>query len=139
AGSVELPGLAEADSSDPNVIIPGRMSKAPLVLEQLGSELPGGRDAQGRPQAPVARIERTDVPLDSPHFKYDNSQMYGVSRIAGESIEFSAEDSSDLQGGIVSYEWSFGDGTVVTTTSPVVTHNFPHPNGGDYDVRVTVT
>lgn len=139
AGSVELPGLAEADSSDPNVIIPGRMIKAPLVLEQLGFELPGGRDAQGRPQAPVARIERTDVPPDSPHFKYDNYQMYGVSRIAGESIEFSAEDSSDLQGGIVSYEWSFGDGTVVTTTSPVVTHNFPHPNGGDYDVRVTVT
>jgi subtilisin family serine protease len=139
AGSVELPGLAEQDSHNPSVTIPGRMIKAPLVLEQLGFELPGGRDAQGRPQAPVARIKLLDVPPDSPHFKYDNYQMYGISRIAGESVSFSAEDSSDLQGGIVSYEWSFGDGTVVTTTSPTVTHNFPNPVGGNYDVRVTVT
>jgi hypothetical protein len=27
----------------------------------------------------------------------------------------------------------------VTTTSPTVTHNFPNPVGGNYDVRVTVT
>lgn len=139
AGAVELPGLAEQDSADPEVTIPGRMIKAPLVLEHLGIPLPGGRDNQGRPQAPVARIKIPDIPVDSPHYKYDNYQMYGVSRIAGESVSFTAAQSSDLQGGIVSYQWSFGDGNVATTTTPTITHNFPNPIGGKYDVRVTVT
>jgi hypothetical protein len=137
AGAVELPGLAAQDAKDANhPTIPGRMINAPLVLEQLGFPLPGGRDAQGRPQAPVARIALQDLPPDNNH--HTHYQLYGISRLPGESVSFTAAESSDLQGGIVSYEWSFGDGTVVTTTTPTATYNFPNPIGGNYDVRVTV-
>ncbi len=132
AGAVELPGLQTQDSTTQQPIA-GRMVKAPLVLEQLGFALPGGRDGQGREQAPTARIKLQNEP------DHSNYQLYGLSLLPGESIGFTAADSSDAQGGIVSYQWAFGDGTTVTTTTPTVTHNFPNAVGGRYDVRVTVT
>lgn len=133
AGAVELPGLQTQDSAS-NAPIAGRMIKAPLVLEQLGFALPGGRDGQGREQAPTARIKLQNEPDHS-----NNYQLYGLSLLPGESVGFTAADSSDAQGGITSYEWSFGDGTTVTTATPTVSHNFPNAIGGRYDVRVTVT
>lgn len=133
AGSVELPGLQTQDSTTQQPIA-GRMIKAPLVLEQLGFALPGGRDGQGREQAPTARIKLQNEPDHS-----NNYQLYGLSLLPGDSVGFTAAESSDEQGGIVSYEWSFGDGTTVTTSTPTVTHNFPNAVGGRYNVRVTVT
>ncbi|WP_404311373.1 PKD domain-containing protein [Agrococcus terreus] len=45
-----------------------------------------------------------------------------------------ASASSDPEGGIAAYEWSFGDGT--TATGPVVAHDYAE--AGDYEVRLTV-
>ena len=133
AGAVELPGLGTHDSTSGQPIA-GRMIKAPLVLEQLGFALPGGRDGQGREQAPTARIKLQNEPDHSANY-----QLYGLSLLPGDSVGFTAAESSDAQGGIVSYQWSFGDGTTLTTTTPAVTYTFPNALGGRYDVRVTVT
>jgi PKD repeat protein len=46
--------------------------------------------------------------------------------------------SSDPEGGyIVRYQWDFGDGKTYTSTSPEVSHKYP--NGGKYEVTLTVT
>lgn len=37
---------------------------------------------------------------------------------------FSAAGSTDSDGSVVRYEWSFGDGTTATTTTPEVTHTY---------------
>lgn len=133
AGAVELSGLQTQDSTSGQPIA-GRMIKAPLVLEQLGFALPGGRDTQGREQAPTARIKLQNEPDHS-----NNYQLYGLSLLPGDSVGFTAADSSDAQGGLVTYQWSFGDGTTLTTATPAVTYTFPNAVGGRYDVRVTVT
>jgi PKD repeat protein len=54
---------------------------------------------------------------------------------AGSWIQFNASASSDPDGAITSYEWSFGDGTV--DTGAIVWH--PFTAGGVYPVTLTVT
>ena len=53
----------------------------------------------------------------------------------GESITFSAAGSSDANGNITSYEWDFGDGNAASG----VTVSHAWPEGGNYDVKLTVT
>jgi hypothetical protein len=52
----------------------------------------------------------------------------------GQNVTFDASKSVDV-GRIVSYEWSFGDGT--NATGPVVSHLYD--KGGTYQVRLNVT
>ena len=44
-------------------------------------------------------------------------------------MTFDASGSTDREGGIgggiVQYQWSFGDGTTETTTTPTVSHTYP--------------
>lgn len=51
------------------------------------------------------------------------------------TCNFNANASSDTDGSIVAYDWSFGDGK--TSTGPAVTNNYA--NAGDYTVTLTVT
>ena len=53
----------------------------------------------------------------------------------GESVSFSATDSADPDGDIVSYNWDFGDGD--TDAGISVEHTYPH--SGHYTVTLTVT
>lgn len=59
---------------------------------------------------------------------------------AGESVTFDAGASADQDsangGGIVSYLWSFGDGSTESSSSPVVSHAFSA--AGSYRVMLTV-
>jgi len=50
-------------------------------------------------------------------------------------VQFDGTGSSDTDGSIVSYNWSFGDGS--TSTGPFVTHTFFYP--GTYPVTLRVT
>lgn len=50
---------------------------------------------------------------------------------------FNAGASSDSDGSIVSYRWDFGDGTVITRTTPTISHTYA--TSGSYGVRLTVT
>jgi PKD repeat protein len=54
---------------------------------------------------------------------------------AGTSIAFSATGSSDPDGTIASYAWSFGDGATATSASP--THSYAAP--GSYTATLVVT
>jgi len=54
----------------------------------------------------------------------------------GESITFSAADSTDPDGNIISYEWHFGDGN--TASGATVTHDYSD-KGGTYNITLTVT
>lgn len=56
---------------------------------------------------------------------------------ARRSSSFSAVGSSDPDGQVVRYDWSFGDGESATTTGPTTTHAYRR--GGDYTASVTVT
>ncbi len=53
------------------------------------------------------------------------------------SIEFDASFSSDLDGYITQYDWSFGDGTTQTTNSAIINHDYK--KRGNYVVTLTVT
>lgn len=54
----------------------------------------------------------------------------------GESITFSATDSTDPDGNIISYEWHFGDGN--TVSGATVNHDYSD-KGGTYNIKLTVT
>lgn len=53
----------------------------------------------------------------------------------GETVTFNGSDSTGQ--GSLTYQWDFGDGTVVTNTGPAQTHQFQA--AGSYTVRLTVT
>lgn len=53
--------------------------------------------------------------------------------LVSEEITFDASESYDVDGGIVSYEWNFGDGN--TSSGRVVAHTYSTP--GDYAVSLT--
>lgn len=57
------------------------------------------------------------------------------SALIGETIEFDASGSFDPDGTIISYSWTFGDGT--TGTGPKPTHAYA--SAGTYTVKLTVT
>jgi len=52
-------------------------------------------------------------------------------------VTFNASKSYDVEGTIISYKWSFGDGNTTTVTNPIVFHTFTDP--GNYTVTLTVT
>jgi PKD repeat protein len=60
-----------------------------------------------------------------------------VSPIVGETVTFNASGSHDLDGTIISYSWSFGDGNTTTTSNPIITHAYT--SHGGYTITLTVT
>lgn len=55
----------------------------------------------------------------------------------GLTCSFDASGSTDSNGTIQRYEWTFGDGTSQTTTSPSTRHTYPSPGG--YYTYLTIT
>jgi PKD repeat protein len=55
---------------------------------------------------------------------------------SGLICRFDASGSSDSDGLVVAYAWTFGDGTILTTSDPVVVHQY---RPGTYTVRLTVS
>ena len=56
---------------------------------------------------------------------------------AGTPVSFNASTSSDPDGTIAAYAWSFGDGSSQTTSSPLSTHVYA--TAGNYTATLTVT
>lgn len=54
--------------------------------------------------------------------------------VTGSELVFDGRGSSDADGGITSWEWTFGDGA--SASGPVVRHAYAEP--GEYEVRLTV-
>jgi PKD repeat protein len=59
-----------------------------------------------------------------------------VSPTHGTPTAFDASTSSDPDGSIPSYIWSFGDGTTQTTTTPTITHTYA--TAGTFTAKLTV-
>ena len=55
--------------------------------------------------------------------------------IVNQTITFNASNSTDSDGNVTNYEWSFGDGN--TGTEKITTHSYSL--AGDYIVNLTVT
>jgi len=78
------------------------------------------------------------VEAAQPPANQDPSAAFGASPTdpeTGQQVSFDASSSSDADGSIVSYEWSFGDGETATGATPA--HSYDSP--GQYDVTLTVT
>ena len=57
--------------------------------------------------------------------------------IVNQAIIFNASNSHDPDGYIANYEWDFGDGNIINTTTPIITHSYQL--AGNYNVTLTVT
>ncbi|PAJ75288.1 hypothetical protein CJF42_05875 [Pseudoalteromonas sp. NBT06-2] len=87
----------------------------PQVASIFNNQVPVGDNASGGSnQAPVAEI---------------------TSNCNGLSCSFSAENSSDVDGSIINYQWQFGDGN--TASGSLNQHAYIQ--GGTYSVSLTVT
>jgi len=56
---------------------------------------------------------------------------------AGKATKFNASKSSDSDGTVASYHWSFGDGSSVTTTKATISHTYK--KAGKYKATLIVT
>jgi PKD repeat protein len=76
------------------------------------------------------------ISISSPEFYHipEIIVYYPTTVDIGQNVTFDAHHSVDV-GFIVSYEWSFGDGT--NATGPVVSHSYD--NAGTYQVKLNVT
>jgi PKD repeat protein len=57
--------------------------------------------------------------------------------VVDEIITFNASGSYDPDGIITKYEWNFGNGDIIDTTEPIITHSYAL--AGDYTVNLMVT
>ncbi|KAF5438187.1 PKD repeat-containing protein [Candidatus Methanophagaceae archaeon] len=57
--------------------------------------------------------------------------------IVAQSITFNASNSTDPDGNITKYEWTFGDGNITNTTESITTYSYA--SAGTFTVNLTVT
>lgn len=63
---------------------------------------------------------------------------FGVKRLRpGVAGPLNAAASTDPDGSVTGFAWSFGDGATATTSAPTISHKFAKP--GKYSVQLTVT
>jgi len=97
------------------VILTGCIKETPMTPTPTATSTPTVTSA---PVSPIAKASATPRTAN-----------------VGESITFSATDSTDPDGTITSYEWDFGDGT----TASGATVNHVYSKGIHYTVKLTVT
>ncbi len=72
------------------------------------------------------------LPDQAPFASFTFAQVPGTMQ-----VNFDASASTTPTGTIVSYQWNFGDGSMLTTASPLTSHVYTVP--GAYTVTLTVT
>lgn len=98
-------------------------------------------DEQGQPLSDGHPVD-TGIVFHDGVTAYFTPNQGPVGRVAltgrsGKTRTFSAADSSDTDGRVASYAWTFGDGTTAVTTTPEVTHAYR--GRGPWSVSVVVT
>lgn len=59
-----------------------------------------------------------------------------TTKVSGATVHLNGRKSSDSDGTVAEYEWSFGDGKRATTTGPTTSHTYK--KAGRYKVKLTV-
>lgn len=59
-----------------------------------------------------------------------------TTKVSGATVHLNGRKSSDSDGTVAKYEWSFGDGKRATTTGPTASHTYK--KAGRYKVKLTV-
>jgi outer membrane protein assembly factor BamB len=99
---------------------------------------PGPSDETGAFQNAPGQV---DLPEESRALLREHPEAYFATStergLAPLSVVFDGSGSSDLQGPVVTWKWSFGDGTVATGSSSVVSHVYATP--GIYVASLIVT
>jgi hypothetical protein len=89
-------------------------------------------DDDGRASAPVAVAVRASDPPTA-------AAAVPAKGRSGSAVTFDASASTDADGSIVSYRFTFGDGTSVVSPTPVVTHTYTAERALVFGWTVTVT
>ena len=93
------------------------------------------------PHYPFSTPNPTDIaitPDQAPTAQF--SSTFGHKGKNRQRVHFDASASTSPIGDVARYEWKFGDGSTVVTTSPTISHIYRHPKKGKrYHVRLTVT
>jgi len=128
-----LDSFAESSGTDPSQFAGGeRWNRShDLAVDQARLSI------THEPSNTVLYEERLAVPPETnerPTARFD----YAPSKPGtGEQVTFDASASSDPDGTVANYTWTFGDGTTTETADPVVNHTYLSP--GEYEARVRVT
>ncbi len=91
------------------------------------------RDQKGAVSSSSITVRILNTRNDPPSAKFVPTPNIGQAPL---QVTFDAGASYDCDGDIISYAWDFGDGTQITTSNPVVVHNFYTP--GEYLVKLRV-
>ncbi|MBI9068515.1 MAG: PKD domain-containing protein [Salinivirgaceae bacterium] len=146
---IDLNGDADFDDANENVFDAGALSKT-IVTGTL--TIPSSTDAITTRMRVTMKYNGAPTPCENP-FSYGEVEDYTVnittagninpvanangpySGIEGTAILFSSAGSTDPDGTITSYAWSFGDGGTSTSANP--SHTYSNP--GTYTATLTVT
>ncbi len=90
-----------------------KVRRLPLLTLPLFLLLPACEELPAAPDVP-------NEPPRASFFYTPVAPIYSGATV----VSFDAQGSRDLDGQIVSYEWSYGDGTRQTTQTPAITHVF---------------
>lgn len=69
-----------------------------------------------------------------PAYGFPPTSAIQVALVAGQWVAFDASRSTDPDGTVASYRWTFGDGSSAVTSTPSTTHTYPSP--GTYTASV---
>ncbi|HYQ71461.1 MAG TPA: PKD domain-containing protein, partial [Gammaproteobacteria bacterium] len=132
-GSVSVDtGVDDGETSSITHAYPaaGTYTVTMLVNGKLGSRKESTCKLQGKP--PSVTVDVGSTGNNTPPTADANGPYTGTT---GVGVNFSSTGSSDPDGNITSYAWSFGDGGTSTQANPGHTYT----SAGDFNVTLTVT
>jgi len=140
-GAAYLTGVAgPAPGADPNAMqaVTVRLA-ADGGIDWVASEAAGvrGVGAAVASDDSVAALTAGGMSLAHypvPAYGFPPTSAIQVGIVAGQWIAFDASRSTDPDGTVVSYQWTFGDGSSLVTSAPSATHTYASP--GNYTASV---
>jgi hypothetical protein len=109
------------------------------VIEWVASEPGGIRSVGVDVDASGAAAVLTAAGMTLVHYPSHANQAptstIRVARVSGLNVGFDASGSADPDGTVASYRWTFGDGSTLLSSTPVVSHTYAA--GGTYTASVT--
>jgi len=117
------------DSTEPNDALAGRTITGGTLNLRLALDLVPPLVVPPDNEAPVADAGGSYKGRAFRSITFDGSASFDPNAPGGGGV--------DLDDRVASYRWEFGDGSVVTSSSPTVTHAYPAGNN-DYVVTLTV-